>query len=133
VPDLNTPFAELSPDDQLAYLQSQIDALATVASTAKQLGDRATLAWALLHYRELSAQAYQLRQQANARGYPAGFLVALDHVSDVATQVGKETLGLAEDFGRGAVGILHWLPWLVVGLLLVVGIAFYRRMLHVRV
>jgi hypothetical protein len=121
-----------TPEDQLAFLTSQLDAIAVSAQQAKARGDTADLQSIIALYRKVSAEAAALRGLADQAEQPSAFMQSLSAFSDQAVAVGKE---LGVDTGNVLSGIAttgKYLPLIVGGALVVAGIGLFKGSISVR-
>lgn len=130
IPALN---AMTTPEQKLDYLNQQLQAVATAATQAKARGDDADLANIVTLYRQLHDAAAQLRGEVNDAQSPSDFMVALDRFSDSAIAVAKQIGGTALDITQAAGTTAKIVPLLLVGLVVVLGIGFYKGSLSASV
>lgn len=107
-------------DSQLSQLQALITDLVNRMTAARVAGNDAEVQRLRQDYLSLTAQAAALRSRANASGAPPEILVKLDAVSDTLLQAGRDVYG-------GFSALLKWTPYLVLGMLVVLGLYLYRK------
>lgn len=123
VPALN---AMSTPEERLDFLSQQLRYIATAAAQAKARGDAADLANLLALYNKARADAVTLRGEASQAEQPSAFMLALADFSDTATKVGVQAFGVLNTYA-------NVLPWLLIGILIVLGIGFGKKQLKVGV
>lgn len=99
---------------------------------AKNAGNMAALDQFRAQYKVLSAQLAALRVQANQADAPSDFMQRLDAFSSAVIDQGKKLGAAVDNTLTGASLLVKWLPWIVVGVIVVVGIAVYKGNLKVK-
>lgn len=122
IPALNTMA---TPEQRLDFLNQQLRIIATAAMQAKARGDQPTLDTLLALYNKARADAATLRGEANDADQPGAFLLALSQFSETATTVGRDAFGVLQAYA-------NWLPVLLLGALVVVGVGFRSKSLGVK-
>lgn len=117
---------------ELAQLQAQLQDLARSMTLAKQTGQAQALDQFRAQYRTIAAQLAALRVKASQADMPAPFIVALDHLSDEAIAAGKRLGADVSDTLHTGVTLVKLLPWLIVGALVIIGVAVYKGALKVK-
>lgn len=112
----------LSAQQRLDTLQAALDDLAKSMRLAVQF-QPAALPGLRAQFRSIMAQAAALRQQISGSEVPSDFMQALSRFSDQAVAVGKELGGDALDATKGLATTVRFLPWVVGGAVLLLGIA----------
>lgn len=134
IPALNTMT---SPEEKLDFLNQQIQAISVAASQAKARGDTADLQSLITLLRQASADAAQLRGEANQASAPSDFMVALDHFSDsaisVAKSIGGPAVNAVSDVLGAAGATAKVIPLVLIGLVVVLGIGFYKGSISAKV
>ena len=124
-----------SLEAQLALLQARIGDLTRSMIAAKNAhtsaGD-AALEQFRAQYKVLSAQLAALRVQANQADALPSFMQRLDAFSDAVIDQGKKLGAAVDNTLTGASLLVKWLPWIVVGALVVIGVAVYKGSLKVK-
>lgn len=128
-----TDVLDTSLSAQLAQLQAQIGDLTRSMIAAKSAGNDAALDQFRAQYRVLSAQLAALRTQANQADMPSDFMRRLDAFSDSVIDQGKKLGAAVDNTLTGASLLVKWLPWIVVGALVILGVALYKGNLKVKV
>jgi len=100
---------------------------------AKDTGQEQALEQFRAQYRVLAAQLAALRIQASKADMPARFLLALDNFSDKVVETGRQLGADVSDTLSTAGTLVKLLPWLIVGALVIIGVAVYRGSLKVNV
>lgn len=119
-------------DAQLAQLQAQLKDLARSMTLAKQTGQAQALEQFRAQYRVIASQLAALRVQASKADMPFAFMVALDKASDDAIAAGKQLGADVSDTLHTGVTLVKLLPWLIVGALVIIGVAVYKGALKVK-
>lgn len=118
---------------QLDQLTAQLDDLATSMRLAYKVGNTAALNIFRAQFKQLSAQAAALRQQLNAADQPSALLVQMDQFSDKAITLAKEVGADASDLAKTATNTVKLLPYVIVALVVILGLAVYNGALKVNV
>lgn len=117
---------------ELAQLQAQLQDLARSMVLANQTGQAQALEQFRAQYRNIAAQLAALRIKASQADMPSAFIIALDKVSDDAIAAGKRLGADVSDTLHTGVTLVKLLPWLIVGALVIIGVAVYKGALKVK-
>lgn len=111
-----------SLEQRLAVLTAALDDLAKSMQLAKQY-QPAALPGLQIQFRQIMAQAAALRAQENQADQPSAFMQQLAAFSDKATAVASQLGGDALDLTKGITTTIKWLPIIIGGTVLLLGIA----------
>lgn len=130
-------------EEDLAYLQGQLKTMQLALQQVKQYGEqpgRWTIADIQTRYRALTGQITQLRQEISGREMPSSFMLGLSNFSDAVLKFGSDvaktaqTVVVAAGSAAGGIGsTVKFLPFILIGALVVLGIGFNKGSLGVSI